>query len=221
MKSKDARYNRKRRKAGKTDYHYETREDGKRVTKVSRRALSVSISLEAFEKLVGLAESEGIDRWKMLTRMIIYYLPKYSTHNSDSNRHQWDDKLLKPETRSVKYKGVKGAKQITYDISTTAWNKLECHKTASGKSKARIVQYLILDYTPTTPEQRAKMKEQYNAYQNHEPSWTKRKELTPSRFTYEDGEIIHREGLPPEQWTEEEAEMYKGMSMFYGHRTTL
>ena len=158
--SKDAKYNRKRRRDGKKDFRSVHKEDGKIGVRVTRKALCVTINKDAYEKLTELAQKEGIERWKMLTRIIIYSIPCYSSHgDTPLKRYSWDNRLLKPQHRKVSYKGAKGTKQINYDITSTAWNKLECHKTASGKSKARIVQSIILHYTPTTPEKRAQVKQ--------------------------------------------------------------
>jgi len=230
MNSKDARYNKKRRAKGKHDYHYVTREDGKRVTNVSRRALSVSISLGAFEKLVALSQDEGIDRWKMLTRMIIYSIPKYSHHTSGArgDLHQWDQKLINPEQRSVKYKGKTGDKQINYDVSSTAWNKLECHKTALGMSKARIVQSIILNYKPTTKEQRAYMKKRDDETREKHGYWsevlqphkeksdTSKPSKASKKFRLEKyaGELswVHVKGISPEYWDEEELDEYQRLT---------
>ena len=53
-------------------------------------------------------------------------------------------------------------------VSSTAWNKLECHKTATGLSKARIVQTLILNHRFLTDEQR----ERQRKYRNERFQWT-------------------------------------------------
>ena len=217
--TKDQRYNRKRRKKGKPNYNRVLREDGRTVLKVSRRALSVSVNLEAFERLTELSQQEGLDKWVMLTRMIIYSIPSYSYYSGDSNQHSWDDHLLKPTNRSVRYKGSKGTKQITYDISSTAWNKLECHKTATGKSKARLVQDIILHYKPTSQKQREankrlrrEDKEKYgfalvpklNAKPTKAISNTFKLERVNGDFVY-----VHRKGISPEYWDDEELDEYE------------
>ena len=71
----------------------------------------------------------------MLTRIILKGLPSY------------DWKSIK-STSKIKYKGAEGTKQITYDVTSTAFHKLEEHKKITGLSKARIIQSLILNYKP-------------------------------------------------------------------------
>ena len=45
--------------------------------------------------------------------------------------------------------GTMGDKAINMQITSTAWNKMQCHSTKTETSKARIVQRLILNYQPT------------------------------------------------------------------------
>ena len=218
--TKDQRYNKKRRAKGKPNYNRVLREDGRTVLNVSRRALSVSVSLEAFERLTELSQDEGLDKWVMLTRMIIYSIPKYSSHNQDST-HSWDRHLLKPTNRTVKYKGVKGAKQITYDITSTAWNKLECHKTATGKSKARLVQDIILHYKPTSQKQRDYMKQRNKEMRekygyapkpiNGKPTHGNAKHFRLENYQ---GMLnwIHVKGISPEYWNESELDEYQKLT---------
>ena len=135
--------------------------------KISRKVLNVSINKDAYHKLHELSEIEGIKKWQMLSRIII---------QSIRNKHykvneRWVNDLLNPVNRTIKYKGTKGRKQISYQISEAAWNKLECHKTASGKSKARIVQSIILYYTFQTPEQLAKQKEGVKRREQERREW--------------------------------------------------
>ena len=217
--TKDQRYNRKLRKAGRPNFSYTQREDGKRGVEVSRRALSVSISLKAYEKLVELSKQEGIDRWRMLTRMIIYAIPKYSNFgDTPLTRHSWDETLLHPKERSVKYKGTKGDKQITYYITSTAWNKLECHKTATGKSKARLIQSIILNYKPTTQKQRDYMKQRNQDMREEygyapKPTSVKSSKQFSKKFIYRgNGLWEHVKRIPPEHWDEKEIDEYQKLT---------
>ena len=59
----------------------------------------------------------------------------------------------------VKYKGSTGDKPLNMRISSTAWNKIHCARTALGKSMSRLMQDLLLHYKPLTPEQLAKQRE--------------------------------------------------------------
>lgn len=93
----------------------------------------------------------------MLTWMLLKGLPKYSSHNDDVTGlvpYKWPLELLEPDRINVKYKGTTGNKQLNLGITSTEDNKLECHKTATKLSKARIVQMLILNYRFLTEAQR-------------------------------------------------------------------
>ena len=84
--------------------------------------LCVRVNSEASEKLRELSESESLPRWKMLTRIILSSLPKYSYHMDDDgklNRHNWPEYLLKPEEKKVKYKGTTEQAQINSRITST------------------------------------------------------------------------------------------------------
>lgn len=97
-----------------------------------------------------------------VSRILIMKTPRYnkiSGSMSPTNRYSWPKDLLYPEETQVKYKGTTGDKQINMRITSTAWNRLQCHSTAKKLSKALIVQSLILSYTPTTEEQRRRNKE--------------------------------------------------------------
>ena len=53
----------------------------------------------------------------------------------------------------IKQKGSSGSRQLNYLVSSTAFNKLKCHRTATGRSMAKIVQDLLLRYKPLSPAQ--------------------------------------------------------------------
>jgi len=212
--TKDQKYNKKRREDGKANFRKTFRDDGKTGVRVTRRALSVSISLKAFEKLVDLAEKEGIARWEMLTRMLIVSIPANYKHYNDHSihRYKWEQELINPKDRTFKYKGTTGEKQITYDITSTAWNKLECHKTAIGLSKARIVQSIILHYTPTTQIQREREKQWRLENKERYAEWnniiTTNKDFKGHFRSIGGGMYEHIKGIPAEQWTEEEVDEF-------------
>ena len=174
--------------------------------KISRKVLNVSISKDAYQKLHELSEREGVRKWQMLSRILI---------QSIRNKHykvneRWVNDLLNPVNRTIKYKGTKGRKQISYQISEAAWNKLECHKTASGLSKARIIQSIILNFKPTSQEQRARFKKSRIRIQEDAEQWLALylipEEIKPnSKFVHVgDGEYIHATGIGAEAWNDEE-----------------
>ena len=115
--------------------------------------------------------------------------------------------MLEPEERTIKYKGTTGSRQINYSITSTAWKKLECHKTAIGQSKARIIQFLILRYTPLTQTHLAKAKD---AAQNQVAEDSAQKVIRTSnwkasgKFLDIGDRFIHIKGISEEMWDEEE-----------------
>ena len=121
----------------------------------------VRVSLEASERLVEASEEHQQTQQDMLTWMLLKGLPSYSSLNTDMNNlkpYKWPDQLMNPDGVEVKYKGTIGSKQLNLAITSTAYNKLECHKTATKYSKARIVQTLILNYRFLTEAQRESKK---------------------------------------------------------------
>ena len=149
---------RRRKKEGERDEKRVTREDGKVISKVAKRQLCVRVNEQAASRLKEEAVLRGLSQGDMLTWMLIHGIPKYSSGTSD-NYHNWPPELLDPNKRTVKYKGNKGDKQLNLGISSTAYNKLECYKTATGLSKARIVQILILNYKFLSQQQLDKQRE--------------------------------------------------------------
>ena len=218
--TKDQRYYRKKKKDGSRDFRKTIREDGREGVRVTRRPLCVKISQAAFERLVVMAEYSEIKNWEMLTRIILKGLPKYSYYSdsmSPTNRYQWQT-IASPD--QIKYKGSEGDKQITYDITSTASHKLEQHKKATGLSKARIIQSLVLNYKPLSKaklesnrRRHAEMMEKYGMY--NQKNSTVEKEYKRSKFINSGGEIVHKKGIPIEHWDEAEFEehekLYKEM----------
>ena len=218
--TKDQRYYRKKKKDGSRDFRKTIREDGREGVRVTRRPLCVKISQGAFERLVVMAEYAEIKNWEMLTRIILKGLPKYSSYSdslSPTNRYKWQT-ISSPD--QIKYKGSEGDKQITYDITSTASRKLEQHKKATGLSKARIIQSLILNYKPLSKaklernrRRHAEMMEKYGMY--NQKNSTVEKEYKRSKFINSGGEIVHKKGIPIEHWDEAEFEehekLYKEM----------
>ena len=236
--TKDQRYYRKKLKDARRDIRKTTREDGTFGVRVTRRALSVKISTEAFQRLVGMSEEVGIKRWEMLTRMINLGLPGYaslSTSHALTARYEWSTRLLEGydpdseyemeldgrkvktyEKAKIKYKGTTGDKQITYDITSTAWKTLQCHKTATGLSKARIVQFLILKYKPRTKKQLETEKQKREEYMRereyYESGGRYYKEYKESKLLHcGSGHVIHKKGIPIEYWDEAEMQEYENI----------
>lgn len=144
-------------------------------------------------------------------------LPKYGGMQDGLIRYSYPDHLLEPYDRKVKYKGETGEAQINARITSTAWNKLQCHSTATELSKARIIQFLILDYKPTpehvrirNKERRDDMREKYGyVLDNFKPSVPKQPQ---SKFVNQGGQYVHRKGIPIENWDEEEYDEYLALT---------
>ena len=141
--TKDQKYYRKIKKDGKQDFRYTDKpEKGKffRGVRVTRKPVSVRVKQDAYDKLEKLEEQLKMDKWEVLSHILVYKLPRYAgLDNSLSGikRYLWDYPYPAEKT---KYKGSTGVKQLTYWVTSTAWRKLDIHKTTVGKSKARIVQ---------------------------------------------------------------------------------
>jgi hypothetical protein len=225
--TKHQRQYRKRKKDSQRDFRRVEKDgpwDGVRVT---RKRLKVWVSQEAYERLNTLAADAGIHNWEMLSRMILQSLPRYasmSDSDSPTKRYEWPERLLNPTERSVRNKGSKGDRQISYDITSTAWKKLECHKTAIRLSKARIVQALILNYKPLTPEQleRQRWKREEDARERDDNLETRRpyKEYKSHHLLDTGGGvIIHIKGIPAEYWEPKEWDEYVVLMEQYYDRT--
>ena len=150
----------RRKEQGLKDARLVEREDGKKVPRITKRQLCVRVSQEAADRLSVEAENRELTKQEMLTWFLVQGLPKYSTLSSgySVSDHDWPDHLLNPGDRTVRYKGNTGTVQLNLAVSSTAWNKLECHKTATGLSKARIVQTLIMNHKFLTQEQLEKQR---------------------------------------------------------------
>ena len=213
--TKDQKYYRKKKKDAMRDFRRTHREDGTHGVRVTRRPLCVRISLEAFNKLLRMAEDKGLTRWRMLTRMIIQTLPKYAELNFDErtkdlHRYIWHD-IKVAEKKSYKRSKEK-EKQITYDITSTAYNKLDSHSKSKGLSKARIVESLILNYTPLTKEQLERESQRREEYREKYGLYTSRRFKEGYKKTKflncGSGHFIHKKGIPMEYWDDEEFDEY-------------
>jgi len=219
--TKDQKHYRKKKQDGEKDFRYTSREDGKKGIRVTRKTINISINQDAFNRLIELSESEQLSRWKMLTRIILTQIPMYAkltTSSSPIERYDWDERLLTPTNKKISYKGTQGEKQVTYQITSTAFKKLESHKNATAQSKARIIQSLILNYKPTTQEQREKEKAFIKASRKNYQQTTKANALDgsvhqfkPRKFINQDGVILHVKGLPPEKWDDDELDEFESM----------
>ena len=197
---------RKLKEDGKRDFRHVERDDGTRGIRVTRKAVCARVSPEANERLNHWAEYWKKDRWEMLNHIIIQGLPRYASRTTEIGlkRYNWDDALLNPEEKRVRYKATTGTHQINERITSTAWKKLQCHSTATKMSKARIIQSLLLGYRPISPEQLKKQwftrMEQKEFYANWKPEPLIPQPLSPeeqAEFDKRKAEVL-REG--EERW---------------------
>ena len=192
----------RRKQQGLKDVRLVEHEDDKKVPRITKRQLCVRVSQEAADRLSVEAEKRELTKQEMLTWLLVQGLPKYSTHSSGYSvcDHDWPEHLLNPEERTVRYKGNTGTVQLNLADSSTAWNKLECHKTATGLSKARIVQTLILNHRFLTDEQR----ERQRKYRNERFQWTPTDPATVTPPSKEEVERV-QEALREREEEREEA----------------
>ena len=214
--TKDQRYYQKQKKINSVDTINTDPESSTSGAKVSRSSICVRVSLDASQRLSELARKASITRCAMLSRILLKSLPKYSKLPSSTNklkRHIWEYPSSALENLSIKYKGATGQVQINVKVSSTAWYKLDFHKRATGLSKARIVQSLILNYKQVSEdelkkrsEKRKEDKEKYDMYNSWISPKTEYKKK--SKFKNEGGIIKHVKGIPIENWDEEELDEY-------------
>ena len=220
--TKDQKYNRKRRKDGNKDFRRVPREgdfDGVRVT---RKQIAFYISNEAAERLQQMADDAGIFKWEMASRMILKGLPGIqssgyaSRRNPEAiNRYEWNVLYLEPVIKRIHYRSGKADKRVTMDVTSTAWNKIHCHSTATERSMSQIFQSLCLNYKPLTKEQRETSnlaKEEYLRNQElpKEEKTTRyyKPYEQPSKFLDVGYDLIHVKGIPLEHWDASEFDEY-------------
>ncbi len=219
--TKDHKHYPKKKQDGKKDFRQTNIEDEKKGVRVTRKTINVSINQTAFNRLIELSESEQLSRWKMLTRIILTQIPIYAkltTSSAPTKRYDRDKSLLTATDKKISYKGTEGERQVTYQITSTAFKKLESHINATAQSKARIIQSLILNYKPTTQEQREKQNAYIKASRKNYQKTTKAIALDESvsplkrcKFFTQDGLVLHVKGLPPEKWDDDELDEFDSM----------
>ena len=220
--TKHQKYNRKRRKDGNKDFRrVSTGEhfDGVRVT---RKQIAFYISNAAAERLQQMADDAGIFKWEMASRMILKGLPGIFTSGYASprnpeaiNRYEWNVLYLEPVIKRIHYRSSKADKRVTMDITSTAWNKIHCHSTATERSMSQIFQSLCLNYKPLTKEQRETSnlaREEYLRNQEvpKEEKTTRyyKPYKAPSKFLDVGYDVIHVKGIPVEHWDDAEFAEY-------------
>ena len=77
--TKDQKHYRKKKKDGLKDFRQEIKDDGSKRVRVTRKTINVSISSDAFSRLIELSETCQLTRWEMLSRIILIGLPRYAS----------------------------------------------------------------------------------------------------------------------------------------------
>lgn len=220
--TKDQKYNRKRRKDGNKNFRRVPKEgdfDGVRVT---RKQVTFYISYEASEHLQLMADDAEIFKWEMASRMILKGLPGIQSsgyallRNPEAiNRYKWNVLYLEPVIKRIHYRSGKADKRVTMDITSTAWNKIHCHSTATERSMSQIFQWLCLNYKPLTKEQIETSnlaKEEYLRNQevpkDEKTTRYYKPYKAPSKFLDVGYDLIHIKDIPVEHWDEAEFDEY-------------
>ena len=113
----------------------------------NRQPLCVRVSKEAYDKLSEIAAAEDQEKWKVLSRMITNSIVRDNT-GAAAYRSLIDEDLFGSEHISNRYKASKGEKQLNYQISSAASERINQYKRIAYFSKARVIQSLILRYKP-------------------------------------------------------------------------
>mgnify|MGYP004348979147 FL=1 len=169
-----------------------------------------------------MARNAEIHKWEMASRMILKALPGIlSAGHAEMrspeaiDRYKWNSLYLEPIIKRIKYRSGKAEKRLTMDITSTAWNKIHCHSTATERSMSQIFQSLCLNYKALTPEQREQKKLAREEYLRNEGLPLEQRTSRyykpyeqPSKFLDVGYEFIHAKGIPIEYWVEKETEEF-------------
>ena len=159
--TKDQRRYRKDKKDGQRHFRRTVREDGSTGVRVTHQKLCVRVNEEAYDRLKTESSQRNMSMGELLSRMLCLGIPNYggTREMGIAGYPGWKEHLKRPEDFKKKYKGKGGSKMLTLKVTTTAWKKLEMHHYKEGRSKARLVQDLILNWTFTPQHVLDKMKE--------------------------------------------------------------
>ena len=161
-----------------------------------KKSLSVSINEEAFKKLKLLASSAKLKSWEMLDRILvdnIDYLIKENLKKTDSAFQE-----------KKRYKRAINIKQLNCYVSIGGWEKLDILSKLNGKSKARIVQELLLEHHPITEltERRRKIKRDERELKHFDGAFLNK------LYVSVDGFIKHIKNIPRKKWDAAELKEY-------------
>jgi len=224
--TKDQKHYRKLKEDGQKDFRKVERDNspypGIRVTK---KQITFRVSHEAADRLKALADQAKVTQWEMVSRIILKGLPGiveagWANHSDlPTRRYEWDWSLIYGTGATVKYKGSTGDKQLNMRITSTAWNKIHCARTALGMSMSRLMQDLLLHYKPLTPEQLDKQRkyQQQRAGTNYGVEVQSQKppnyKTKSNKFLDVGDRIIHVKEIPIENWDPEEYEEWEQLML--------
>ena len=183
------------------------------------------MSQAAADRLKVLADQAKVTQWEMVSRIILKGFPGiveegWAKHSDwPTRRYEWDWSLIYGTDAKVKYKGSTGDKQLNMRITSTAWNKIHCARTALGMSMSRLMQDLLLHYKPLTPEQLAKQRkyQQQRAGTNYGVELPSHKDpnykTKSSKFLDVGDRIIHVKEISIENWDPEEYEEWEQLML--------
>jgi hypothetical protein len=146
---------RRRKKDAEKNFRFYTREDGTQGVRGTKKPLCVRVSQEAYDKLKADSQLKEKTMEQMLSHMIYHSI----TCNQGSRQmgvqgYYWDSALRKAEEKQpeaikdkpVRRKAKRGEVMLNLRITYTAWMKLEAEKIRTKKSKARLVDEMVLSY---------------------------------------------------------------------------
>ena len=106
------------------------------------------------------------------------------------------------DIKTKRYKASTGNKQLNYKISERAWNNLDILSKADGKSKARLVQELIMAYKIPSDESLEKKKREKT--EKEKQIYFQSMSHTKNLVIDKENNIIHRDGTPISKWNDNE-----------------
>ena len=189
--TQNKKYNRAKQKEVERNLKKQKKREAILSSKVPRKVLCVSIKQEAFERLELSAKRKKTSNWEMLSH-ILFLIP------------QSKSSVKIKSIKTKRYKASTGNKQLNYRINATAWNKLEDLSKADGKSKARLVQELIMNHELISDETLKKDEREKKEREKHINYHSKK--LTKKLFINHKNVIVHKEGIPMDKWNDEEYE---------------
>ena len=183
------KYDRAKQKEVERNFKKQKKREAILSLKVDRKVLSVSIKKEAFERLELFARRAKISNCEMLSQILLLIPQRKSS-------------IKIRGIKTKRYKASTGNKQLNYRINTIAWEKLDYLSKADGKSKARLVQELIMNHELISEETLEK-KEREKTEKEKQINYYSKK-LTKKLYISSENMIVHKKGIPISKWNDDE-----------------